>query len=336
MNERVRVGAQLAVTLQAAGRFDEAESRLNAAAANADQITDPHALGVLRLAQAHLRGIEGQVGRNLEVVQQILTLIDPSALWDRATAAMTAAMTYLTAGRLLDASAASKEFEFAARAGNPAQQFLVPWFASIIAIMRTGDIDEFISTTGSVPTPFPFHGASRRAVGLWYRGQTAEALDIMQRLIGQPAVFHEGILEANLFVANALIRGEAALPLFIAAEAKLPKPGRRNLWGAWQALEAVIPGLALAGDRERCGALYPSAVEWLAREAVVADLMLTVGPSSSQLAAALAAHAAGFVDRAKEHFEIAGRQAHEIPHRLLQPAVQFWHGRTLLDASAPE
>ncbi len=45
------------------------------------------------------------------------------------------------------------------------------------------------------------------------------------------------------------------------------------------------------------------------------------GPSSPQLAAALAADAAGLADRSREHFETALRQAREIPMRIMQPTV---------------
>ncbi len=45
--------------------------------------------------------------------------------------------------------------------------------------------------------------------------------------------------------------------------------------------------------------------------------------------AALAADAAGLSDQAREHFEIALRQAHEVPVRILQPTVLYWYGRAL-------
>jgi hypothetical protein len=50
---------------------------------------------------------------------------------------------------------------------------------------------------------------------------------------------------------------------------------------------------------------------------------------SPQLVAALAADAAGLSDQAREHFEIALRQAHEVPVRILQPTVLYWNGRAL-------
>jgi hypothetical protein len=54
-----------------------------------------------------------------------------------------------------------------------------------------------------------------------------------------------------------------------------------------------------------------------------------VGPGSPQLAAALAADAAGLTDRARDHFETAMRQARELPVRILQPVLLYWYGRFL-------
>lgn len=96
--------------------------------------------------------------------------------------------------------------------------------------------------------------------------------------------------------------------------------------GAYLALHACVTGLALVGDRGQCGALYP-----LMLDSIRTGLVLDggVGPISPQLAAALAADAAGLVDQSREHFEVALRQAHDLPIRLLQPTVLYWYGRML-------
>ncbi len=58
-----------------------------------------------------------------------------------------------------------------------------------------------------------------------------------------------------------------------------------------------------------------------------------VEANNPQLAAALAADAAGLVDQSREHFETALRQAHEVPIRILQPTVLDWDGRSLSTAA---
>ena len=59
-----------------------------------------------------------------------------------------------------------------------------------------------------------------------------------------------------------------------------------------------------------------------------------IGPSTPQLTAALAAEAAGLVDRSREHFETALRQAREVPMRLVEPTVLYWYGRAI--SAAPD
>src|SRR5262249_47044227 len=58
-------------------------------------------------------------------------------------------------------------------------------------------------------------------------------------------------------------------------------------------------------------------------------------PGSPQLVAAIAADANGYDDRARAHFEIALRQANDLPLRMLQPGVRFWYGRMLARHTDP-
>ena len=59
----------------------------------------------------------------------------------------------------------------------------------------------------------------------------------------------------------------------------------------------------------------------------------SVGPSNPQLAAALAAAAAGLADQSREHFDTALRQARDVPIRILQPTVLYWSARSLSTAA---
>ena len=58
-----------------------------------------------------------------------------------------------------------------------------------------------------------------------------------------------------------------------------------------------------------------------------------MGSCSPQLAAALAADAAGLADQSRKHFETALRQAQDLPVRILQPVVLDWYGRALSAAA---
>lgn len=333
MAERVLLNGMLTMYLQAEGRFEEAAVRLEEVVSAAAETKDPHAQGIACLTRAVCTGVLGEL--NETDLRNADALLNPSASWARALLSMHASTTSVVTGRLADADDHFRQFAVASRVGVPGKELFLQWLPSVLGIMRAGDLDDFVTKTRSAISPFPFHKTSRLAVGLFYRGETAEALEIMQGLLSQPASFHDGILEANVFVATALTRGKDAMRLFAAAASKLPQPRRLNLWGAWQALLAVVPGLAAAGDAARCGALYPLTIELLNRGVVFFDLMLTVGPTSVELSAGIAAHAAALRDQATGHFERARRQAHDAPNRLLQPAVEYWYGRSLLDASHP-
>ena len=109
--------------------------------------------------------------------------------------------------------------------------------------------------------------------------------------------------------------------------AKLPVPGRRNVHGAFHALDTFVTGLRLMDDRVESARLYPLALDYI-RTGQVAPAF-AIGPGTPQLTAALAADAAGLADRSREHFETALGQAREVPMRLLEPTVLYWYGRAL-------
>jgi hypothetical protein len=108
-----------------------------------------------------------------------------------------------------------------------------------------------------------------------------------------------------------------------------------NVFGAWQALGTTALALAHTGERTKCADLYPTVLEWVATGHKCETI--TLGPVNPQLVAAVTARAAGLRDKAREHSEIARREAQEIPYRILQPAVDYWQGRMLAeDIAGPE
>ena len=133
--------------------------------------------------------------------------------------------------------------------------------------------------------------------------------------------------EGNRFAATALVGRADAEGLIPALLPWLPVIDRRNVEGAYFALETFVTGLAVMGDRERLAGLYPLTLASVQNGRVYTTV--TVGPSSPQLVAALAADAAGLIDQSREHFETARRQAHDLPIRILQPTVLYWYGRFL-------
>jgi hypothetical protein len=165
-------------------------------------------------------------------------------------------------------------------------------------------------------------------------GDTEHALAHIANAMAEPAPrLYKGVAEALRFSGTALVgRGEAARLLFGDVEPWLPPVGQRNIFGAWAVLDAAVPGLMLADDVVRCGALYPSCVNYIDTGAV-SDMSIV--PGNPETVAGIAAHAAGLRDRAREHFETAIRQADTLPHRLLQPTARYWYGRLLVNDPYP-
>jgi hypothetical protein len=200
-------------------------------------------------------------------------------------------------------------------------------------LLRNGNIRAFLHEAQQALESPQFHFIARTSVGQGhlYLGEAERAMEQLQLVLTEQPARHflHGMPEGNMLAAAALCGQTSRAEALVADVAEaLPKSGRRNVQGAYYALDALITSLTLLGHPGRCGQLYGLAEDYLRTGTVVSNL--TVGPSSPQLGAALAAHAAGLTDRAQEHFEMALRQAREVPMRLVQPATLYWYGRALL------
>ncbi len=131
----------------------------------------------------------------------------------------------------------------------------------------------------------------------------------------------------SLFVFTAYSGGKpAALALFNERKDILPVAGRPNTLDSWSMLEAAIEGLAVLEEWDEAAKLYP-----LALEAVATGNVLR--PSYSgliQTTAGIAAMTARQWDDAEKHFEIALRQAHELPYKTERAEVRRWRARMLM------
>jgi hypothetical protein len=173
------------------------------------------------------------------------------------------------------------------------------------------------------------------AAARFHLGDTEHALTQMASAGAEPgSLYTREFAKAMLFNGTALAgRVEDARVLFEDVEPWLPAVDERNIYGAWAVLDTSVPGLMLAGNVVRCGALYPSCVTYLGTGVVSSYWSML--PGNPQTVAGIAAHAAGLRDRARDHFEIAIRQADELPLRLLQPTARYWYGRLLVDDPHP-
>lgn len=120
----------------------------------------------------------------------------------------------------------------------------------------------------------------------------------------------------------------AVIDRFGELEPALPRAGCTNLIGSWTlaALAAEAIGL-VGGGHDTAGRLHDLVGEALATGAVMRQfdgrLLQTVVGS--------VAAAAGRCDAAEQHFEIALRQAQELPHKLELPHARHSYARFLVE-----
>jgi hypothetical protein len=182
---------------------------------------------------------------------------------------------------------------------------------------------------------FQFFSRIMTAVCRLYLGDGGPAVEQLEAVVKE--VLHDnffhGLPIGNLTAALALIgRDDRARSLIPAVKASLPVSGRVNVHGAFFALDALVTSLMLLGERQQCGTFYPLTLDYIHTGKVFS--VAVVGPSTTHLAAALAADAAGLSDRAHEHFETALRQSRELPTRIHEPMILYWYGRAV--AATPD
>ena len=278
----------------------------------------------------------GEPAAALEAGAQALSLMREGALADRANLMFVLLLANYQSGRFSDVVRSIPELEVVARkAGRPE---LLEWSALLQHVYRlnlTGDLRAFLEQMEILD-----HTAAQShrlmAAARLHLGDTEHALAQMASAVAEPPRFWnvKGVAEALRFSGTALVgRREDARLLFRDVEPWLPAVGKRNTIVAWLVLSASVPGLILTDDVVRCGALYPSCVSYLGTGTIVE--WPSIDPRSPQTVAGIAAHAAGLHDRARDHFEIAIRQADELPLRLLQPTARYWYGRLLVDDPHP-
>ena len=313
--------------------LEEAWQAMDEATAIAGRLADPVVLRRVLNDRVHSHRLCGELEAAQATAQEALHLVGEGPVWERADSLTGLTWSAYDRGRFATCDEQLPELETAAtRSGRHASLWVRDIIRNGIDTARMGDIRaSLIRLNQMLGTPF-LRYLIRPWVGIChlYLGDADQALEHLALAINeQPPTDHayQGVSEAYLFAATALAgHHERARALMPTVAPWLLVSGRRNVIGAYLALDACVTGLALVGDRGQCGPLYPLTVDYIHTGLMVSD---SVGPSNPQLVAALAADSAGLVDQSREHFETALRQAREVPIRLLQPTVLYWYGRTL-------
>ena len=335
--ERDLLRAWLAAARATAGHADEAWEALEDG--RPDAPVEPELECRRLLGLSFCRRLSAEFEASAADSRRVLGLIRSEALWDRSDALVNLLYCEYMLGRFDACDALLPDIDAAARkSGHSGAAWLATRVRSNMRFLRTGDIREFLAQAEQSLEAPQFRYIVRTYVGLsrFYLGDVDQGLEQLEMVITEQPSGHylQGLPEGNLFAALTLA-GETrrAEALIAPVTDLLPIPKRRNLQGRFLAIDGLVTGLTVLGDRARCGQLYPLAEDYILTGAVSATM--TVGPSSPQLAAALAADAAGLTARAREHFETALRQARDVPLRALQPMVLYWYGRAMSRASEP-
>jgi len=329
--ERGLLLSWLAATLMTRATVDEGMGHMAEAVAIAERLDDPAAIGRILFGQAASYRMVSRSDQAIAIARRALTLTPPTALWARADLLSGLLVDEYYCGHFATCEELLPQLEAVARpAGHGGALFFGRMVRFYIDVVRSGRMRAALPQLAELIELPNFRYITRAVSASFhlYLGEVDTAFAELDAAIKEmsPAIAYWGGAQGARFAGTALA-GQHGRARALAEELTtlLPVGGRTNVQGAYAALNGLVTGLALLGERERCGRLYP-----LAEEATHTGWVSPfLGPVNPQLAAALAADAAGLVDRAHEHFETALRQAREVPIRILQPSVLYWYGRSL-------
>ncbi len=330
--ERAMLLSQVGRTRLSPGHVDEAWQSIDEATALASRVGDSIVDAQVLRARASGHRVCGEYEAASATARLALPAIRAGSAWGVTDLLASLVLSEAYLGRFAACDELLPELEVAARrAGNHGALWAHERVLHAIELARTGRMRTYLEHSQASLGGLHFRYVTRSGVAAasLYLGAVDDALEHTAVAIAELPADHwfKGTPEGNHFAAMALAGRAGAAGLIPALLHCLPVAGRRNLEGAYLALETLATGLAVMGERERLAGLYPLTLVGVQTNRVLHTSI--IGPSSPQLAAALAADAAGLHDEAREHFEIALRQAHEMPVRILQPTVRYWYGRAL-------
>ena len=337
--DRCRLLGHCAWSLGLARELESADAMMQQALAMAEELSDPRLQGeVFRLSSYHHYYCNRR-REQMEAARRAVELLRPTRDLDKlADALANRQWSSVLAGRPDEVARTQEETRVLterlglldAEAHALISEGQRDWLASADLEALESYLQQMMTLMASIGGQWSFIGEAWQSQASLWRGRLDEARDRAQASVDHEpqANIHTGHGWGQLFLCECSVgHADSALALLDERRDDLPRAGRLNGPGAWQALFKTVEGLALLGERDRAAELYP-----LMLEAIATDTVVTIDASRLlRTIAGIAAAAGRRWEEAQNHFEAALRRAAEIPFRSEQAGARYWYARMLAD-----
>jgi tetratricopeptide (TPR) repeat protein len=322
-----------------AGNYQQAQDLFDQAIAAADELGDEQVLGpILHREAQYFYNIHWKAKETVDAGRRGCRLLCAARnLYEAADSLEAARYGLIVLGRMDEAIQMRAEVEsLSARSGNDLARWMTHGNSAICELITNADFarcEDLMSShleyaQSAVPLFLPINYTNLAMPQFW-SGRWEEAQKNLRA--GADREFPSPINGYALgplfsFLAYA---GEKETALGMLPEMKdmIYQPGLPDTVGAWVVLESAVEGLAVLEEWDEAAKLYPLALEAVS----TGNLIYWLFNNLVQTIAGIAAMAGHQWDKAKEHYEIALRHAHEMPFRVAQPEVRRWYARMLIE-----
>ena len=336
--ERCRLEAAIGFCLGNIGEHDAAHARLERAMIMAESLDDRLLLGEVLRYDARFRFYHGEGAQLGEVSRRSADeLHRAGAVWERADAFGVSQVAQFFLGRPKEVVRLDGELRSVAdRIGHHGALFLADISRGFSDVMLDGRLDAYekyarrgIEEWQRAGQLGPWFGHLSLGNALFLQGRWQEAiesLDAASRFSVRPFA---GVAWGARFLVGAYDEDPRARVIWDEYRPHLPTRGSRAFFGAWMFVALAAEALAVLGERSEAYGLHPLIVEF-STLGVRAGFMQQLVHTSAGIAAACGEE----WDTAQVHFEIALREADEMPHKIAQPDARRWYAWMLIDRDA--
>lgn len=335
-----RLEALRGVSLAFVDQFEEGVVLLDEAFSKVRKLRDRQLEGWIKYQRSVCDFFHMETTSLIHNGQEAVQLLQQSGrLWDLGPAMTMYQTSVLAAGKLEDVSRIQQEVESVAAqlSGDFGTLLTSIRNTGLSSFIGTGDLDEFEGFARQdyricQEARFPWIYDSYTYLGLieFWRGNWASSLEHFRKA-ASVEVFgvNRGSGEAILFLAKAYLGEADALDILEDCRCYFPVSGQRNGFGSWRLLARSVEGLALLGEYQQAGSLYPQTLEALATGT---RILLWRETLLEKIAGIAASCRADWV-ASEHHFQRALEEARSLPYLYEEAETLVWYSRMLLERS---